>query len=79
MFFMSMMSLMGMAMNPAESAAVGSHGNEDSHSEAKNNDSGNSNEQTDQAGAESAADYSNVGDSTSFQGFDGWGGGFDSF
>jgi hypothetical protein len=77
MFFMSMMSLMGMAMNPVESAAVGSHGNEDAHSRAQNNDNNNNNEQTDQTGTE-AADYSNVGDSTSFEGFDG-GGGFDNF
>jgi hypothetical protein len=65
MFFMSMMSLMGMAMNPAESAAV-----------AQSNDNNNNHEQIDQSGAE-AADYSNVSDSTSFEGFDG--GGFDNF
>jgi hypothetical protein len=76
MFFMSMMSLMGMAMNPAESAAVGSHGDQNTQSGAQNNDS--SQEQTDQTTTEPTADYSNVGDSAGFEGFDG-GGGFDSF
>jgi hypothetical protein len=77
-FFMSMISLMGMTMNPAESAAVGSHGDQNTHSEAQNNDNNNSShEHIDQTGAE-AADYSNVGDSTGFEGFDG-GGGFDNF
>jgi len=63
MFFMSMMSLMGMAMNPAESTAVGSHGDQNAQSRAENNDSNNNNnqEQTDQTGV------------------DGGGGGFDSF
>jgi hypothetical protein len=80
MFFMSMMSLMGMAMNPAESAAVGSHGDQNTQAGAQdNNDNNNSNqEQTDQTGAETTADYNNVGDSTGFEGFDG-GGGFDNF
>jgi hypothetical protein len=78
MFFMSMMSLMGMAINPAESAAVGSHGDQNAQSRAENNDSNNNNqEQTDQTGVE-PADYSNAGDSTGFEGFD-RGGGFDSF
>jgi hypothetical protein len=78
MFFMSMMSLMGMAMNPAESAAVGTHDDQNTQSGAQNNDNNGSNqEQTDQTGAE-AADYSNVSDSTGFEGFDG-GGGFDNF
>jgi hypothetical protein len=77
MFFMSMMSLMGMAMNSTESAAVGSHGDQDTHSGAQNNDNNSNHEQTDQTGAE-AADYSNVGDSASFEGFD-VGGGFDNF
>ena len=77
MFFTSMMSLMGMAMNPAESAAGGSRGDQNSQSGAQNNNDNNSNqEQTDQSGAE--ADYSNVSDSTGFEGFDG-GGGFDNF
>jgi hypothetical protein len=80
MFFMSMMSLMGMAMNPAESAAVGSHGDQNARSGTENNDNNNnsSQEQTDQAVTEPTADYSNVGDSAGFEGFDG-GGGFDSF
>jgi hypothetical protein len=80
MFFMSMMSLMGMAMNPAESAAVGSHGDQNARSGTENNDNNNnsSQEQTDQAVTEPTADYSNVGDSADFEGFDG-GGGFDSF
>jgi predicted transcriptional regulator len=78
MFFMSMMSLMGMAMNPAESAAVGTHDDQNTQSGAQNNDNNDSNqEQTDQTGAE-AADYSNVSDSTGFEVFDG-GGGFDNF
>jgi hypothetical protein len=76
MFFMSMMSLMGMAMNPAESAAVGSNGDQDTHSGTQNNDN-NNNEQTDQTGAE-AAESNNAGNSNSFEGFDG-GGGFDNF
>jgi len=77
MFFVSMMSLMGMAMNPAESAAVGGHGDQNSQSGAQENNDNNSNqEQTDQTGAN--ADYSNVGDSTGFGGIDG-GGGLDSF
>ena len=80
MFFMSMMSLMGMAMNPAESAAVGSHGDQNTQAGAQdNNDNNNSNqEQTDPSSTESTADYSNVGDSAGFEGFDG-GGGLDSF
>ena len=80
MFFMSMMSLMGMAMNPAESSAVGSHGDQNTQSGAQDNDNNNnsSQEQTDQTATESTADYSNVGDSAGFEGFDG-GGGFDSF
>src|SRR5919197_2454518 len=68
MFFMSMLSLMGMAMNPAESAMVGSHGNEDTHSGAQSNDNNNNPGQSDQTGTE-AAEYSNVGDSASFEGF----------
>ena len=77
-FFMSMMSLMGMAMNPAESAAIGSHGDQNTQSGAQDNDNNNNSnhEQTDQIAAE-AADYSNVSDSTGFEGFDG-GGGFDN-
>jgi hypothetical protein len=79
MFFMSMMSLMGMAMNPAESAAIGSHGDQNTqpgtHNDDNNNDSNQ--EQTDQSGGETA-DYSNVADSAGFEGFDG-GGGFDNF
>src|ERR671933_2480499 len=80
MFFMSMMSLIGMAMNPAESAAVGSHGDQNMQSGAQDNDNNNnsSQEQTDQTATEPTADYSNVGDSAGFEGFDG-GGGFDSF
>jgi hypothetical protein len=80
MFFMSMMSLMGMAMNPAESAAVGSRGDQNTQSGAQNNDNNNdsSQEQTYQTTTEPTADYSNVGDSAGFEGFDG-GGGFDSF
>src|ERR687886_2014254 len=74
MFFMSMMSLMGMAMNPAESAAVGSHGDQNIQPAAQdNNDNNNSNggqEQTDPTSTESTADYSNVGDSAGFEGFD---------
>jgi hypothetical protein len=79
MFFMSMMSLMGMAMNPAESAAVGSHGEQNTQPGAQNDDNnnGSNQEQTDQSGGE-AADYSNVADSAGFEGFDG-GGGFDNF
>ncbi|HEY6884718.1 MAG TPA: MarR family transcriptional regulator [Nitrososphaeraceae archaeon] len=80
MFFMSMMSLMGMAMNPAENAAVGSHGDQNTQSGAQDNDNNNnsSQEQTDQTATEPTADYSNVGDSAGFEGFDG-GGGFDNF
>jgi hypothetical protein len=81
MFFMSMMSLMGMSMNPTESAAVGNPSDQNTQSGAQNNDNNdNSNqEQPDQTGTEStAADYSNVGDSGGFEGFDG-GGGFDNF
>jgi len=82
MFFMSMISLMGMAMNPAESAVVGSHGDQNTQSASQDsNDNNNSNvsqEQTDQTRTESTADYSNVGDSGGFEGFDG-GGGFDNF
>src|ERR671938_1217406 len=65
MFFMSMMSLMGMAINPAESAAVGSHGDQNTQAGAQdNNDNNNSNqEQTDQTGAETTADYDNFDDS----------------
>ena len=82
MFFMSIMSLMGMAMNPAESAAVGGHGDQNTQPASQdNNDNNNSNggqEQTDPTSTESTADYSNVGDSAGFEGFDG-GGGLDSF
>jgi hypothetical protein len=77
MFFMSMMSLMGMAMNPAESAAVEGHGDQNTESGIQNNDNKNNQEQVDQTGTETA-DYSNIGDSTGFEGFDG-GGGFDNF
>ena len=77
MFFMSMMSLMGMAMNPAESAAVEGHGDQNTESGIQNNDNKNNQEQVDQTGTETA-DYSNVSDSTGFEGFDG-GGGFDNF
>lgn len=77
MFFMSMMSLIGMAMNPAESAAVEGHGDQNTESGIQNNDNKNNQEQVDQAGTETA-DYSNVSDSTGFEGFDG-GGGFDNF
>src|SRR5919199_2548832 len=68
MFFMSIMSLMGMAMNPAESAAVGSHGDQNTQSGAQDNDNNNnsSQEQTDQTATEPTADYSNVGDSAGF-------------
>src|SRR5919205_1076697 len=80
MFFMSMMSLMGMAMYPAESAAVGSHGDQNTQSGAQDNDNNNrSQEQTDKTSTESmAADHSSVGDSAGFEGFDG-GRGFYNF
>src|SRR5919202_2756981 len=52
MFLMSMMSLIGMAMNPAESATVGSYGDQNAQLGAENNDSNSSSqEQTDQTGA----------------------------
>ena len=74
MFFMSMMSLIGMAMNPAESAVVGSYGDQNAQLGAENNNSNNSSqEQTDQTGAE-PADHSNAGDPTGFEGFHGGGG-----
>lgn len=82
MFFVSLMSLMGMAMNPAESAVVGNHGDQNTQSASQdsndNNNSDVSQEHTDQTRTQSTADYSNVGDSGGFEGFDG-GGGFDSF
>jgi hypothetical protein len=77
MFFMSMMSLMGMAMNPAESAAVEGRGDQNTESGIQNNDNKNNQEQVDQTGTETA-NYSNIGHSTGFEGFDG-GGGFDNF
>ena len=65
-------------MNPAESAAIGSHGDQNSQSGAQDNNYNNSNQrQTDQTGAE-ADNNSNVGDSTGFEVIDG-GGGFDNF
>jgi hypothetical protein len=57
---------MGMTMNPAESAAVGSHGDQNAQSRAENNDSNNNQEQTDQTGVE-PANYSNAGDSSGFE------------
>ncbi len=79
MFFMSIMSLMGITMNPAESAMVGggeSHGNNNQNTGSVAHDN-NSNEQPYHGGNE-GGDYNNVGDSSGFAGFDG-GAGFDSF
>ena len=68
MFFTSMMSFMGMGMNPMESSIIGSDSSDSHHHDAA---SGDVNDQT--GGDTGGSDY----DNSSFDGFDG--GGFDSF
>jgi hypothetical protein len=68
MFFTSMMSFMGMGMNPMESSIIGSDSSDSHHHDAA---SGDVNDQT--GGDTGGSDYDNSG----FDGFDG--GGFDSF
>lgn len=75
LFFASMMSFMGMAMNPSENAAVDSAGTEG----AASSDAASSSETggTDSAGGDTgSADTSGMGDAGGFDGFDA-GGGFD--
>ena len=72
MFFMSIMSLTGMAMNPAESGMVGGgerHGNNNQNTDSVVDDN-NSSEQPYHGGNEGGGDYNNVGDSSGFAGFD---------
>jgi len=69
MFFTSMMSFMGMGMNPMESSIIGSDSSDGHHHDAA---SGDVNDQT--GGDTGGSDYDNSG----FDGFDG-GDGFDSF
>ena len=82
MFFTSMMSFMGLAMNPIESSMVGGS---DSYSQDTSSSSSSSGDDTnsadDQAGISGGNDdVSNSGDFDSGGGFDGFdGGGFDSF
>jgi hypothetical protein len=68
MFFTSMMSFMGMGMNPMESSIIGSDSSDSHPHDAA---SGDVNDQT--GGDTGGSDYDNSG----FDGFDG--GGFDSF
>src|SRR5919199_1128295 len=87
MFFTSMMSFMGLAMNPIESALMGgqstsSGGHEqsvnDNEAGHSANDQGVTSEESDSSSDGAGADYDNSSfDSGGFDGFDG--GGFDSF
>ena len=78
MFFTSMMSFMGLAMNPFESAMVGGS---DSYYHDTSSSGDDTNSADDQAGTSGGNDdVSNSGDFDSGGGFDGFdGGGFDSF
>jgi hypothetical protein len=78
MFFTSMMSFMGLAMNPFESAMVGGS---DSYYHDTSSSGDDTSSADDQAGTSGGNDdVSNSGDIDSGGGFDGFdGGGFDSF
>jgi hypothetical protein len=83
MFFTSMMSFMGLGMNPMESAMIGS--GHDANSNTGDNNVHSANDQSGTSGDDSGsggADYNDGNsdnfDSGGFDGFDG-GGGFDSF
>jgi hypothetical protein len=79
MIFTSMMSFMGLGMNPMESAMIGS--GHDTNSDTGDNvhsASDHSGTSGDNSGSGGADDNSNNFDSGGFDGFDG-GGGFDSF
>ena len=79
MFFTSMMSFMGLAMNPFESAMVG--GSDSYYHDTSSGGGDDTNSADDQAGTSGGNDdVSNSGDFDSGGGFDGFdGGGFDSF
>jgi hypothetical protein len=84
MFFTSMMSFMGLAMNPIESSMVGgsdSYSQDTSSSSSSSSSGDDTNSADDQAGISGGNDdVSNSGDFDSGGGFDGFdGGGFDSF
>ena len=79
MFFTSMMSFMGLAMNPFESAMVG--GSDSYYHDTSSSGGDDTSSADDQAGTSGGNDdVSNSGDFDSGGGFDGFdGGGFDSF
>lgn len=79
MFFTSMMSFMGLAINPFESAMVG--GSDSYYHDTSSSGGDDTNSADDQAGTSGGNDdVSNSGDFDSGGGFDGFdGGGFDSF
>ena len=83
MFFTSMMSFMGLAMNPIESSMVGGSDSysQDTSSSSSSSSGDDTNSADDQAGISGGNDdVSNSGDFDSGGGFDGFdGGGFDSF
>jgi hypothetical protein len=87
MFFTSMMSFMGLGMNPMENAMMGSESGGGGHEQTVNSndaqhsthDQGATSGESDSGTAGEGADYDNSSfDSGGFDGFDG-GGGFDSF
>ena len=86
MFFTSMMSFMGLGINPIENALMGAESTGGGHQQSVNdneaghsaNDQGVTSEESDSSSDGAGADYDNSSfDSGGFDGFDG--GGFDSF
>ena len=86
MFFTSMMSFMGLGINPMENAIMGSESAGSGHEQSVNDneaghsahDQGSTSEGSDSSNDAAGADYDNSSfDSDGFGGFDG--GGFDSF
>jgi hypothetical protein len=78
MFFTSMMSFMGLAMNPFESAMVGGSDSYYHDTSSSGDDTNSADDQAETSGGND--DVSNSGDFDSGGGFDGFdGGGFDSF
>jgi len=86
MFFTSMMSFMGLGVNPMENAMMGSESGGSGHEQSVNDheagqsshDQGSTSEGSDSSNDAAGADYDNSSfDSDGFGGFDG--GGFDSF
>jgi hypothetical protein len=88
MFFTSMMSFMGLGINPMENAVMGGEGGGvNAHDQAANSndadhsahDQGGASGDSDSGTTDGADNDNSSFDSGGFDGFDGGGGGFDSF